>query len=252
MSKGTTTMSVIAVLVTGGYFGYDYWHTRKEAKSAAQGAPGSGARNGSGSGSDPARDDEKAARNAYRAEHPPGSGSEGAAHGSGSGSGAGAEEVTHTVQSLRVPNIVGLAPDQATAALVALGYEPTVLEMPANLMCRYEDEQRDIVPVGTICNQQREPGDVLMSNAKLRVVVEKDTWEHGGVEADNEWRRMPKLEGLPLARAQALLRSQGFGDDEFAVGEARTGCGAGVICEQRPKANGRKYLRERGELNVSD
>lgn len=262
MSKGTTAMSAIAVLVTGGYFAYDYWDSRKAKSKTA-----SAAKAGSSKGSSAAGDkwgSERAERDAYRAgkgsagsdEGSAGSegGSEqGSASGSGSGSGSeGDEPATHKVQRLKVPKVVGLTPEKAKEQLIALGYKEDVLEMPPDLGCHYEDEKNDIVPIGTICNQEREPGEVLMSNAKLRVVIEYDTWEHGGVKVDNEWHRMPDVVGKSLAEAKALLRAKGFGDDEFAVGEARSDCGKGIVCEQRPAVDARKYTNMQGELNIGN
>lgn len=233
-------MGAIAVIATGGYFGYDYWETKK-AKERER-------------AEDKAREKQRAAgptgdSGQDRAAHPPGSG-DGSSEGS-EGSGPGSE-VSHRVQRLKVPNVVGMKPEAATAALVALGFKPDVLEMPPNLGCHYEDEQHDIVPVGAICNQERDPGEILMSNAKLRVVVEKDTWEHGGVEIENEWHRMPELVGMPLEAANELLRSKGFSEDEFAIGEARTSCGKGVVCEQHPNPEARKYVNQRGDLNIGN
>jgi hypothetical protein len=223
MNKGTITMGALAVIITGGYFGYDYYQSKKKKEEHKAWSPDQGKGKGGSAGS-----------------------------GDGEGSGSEPEAATHKVQRLQLPRLLGLTPAQATAKLVALGYKPDVLEIPENMGCHYEDEQRDIVPVGTICDQDRSEGEVLMSNAKLRVVVEHDTWEHGGVEADNEWRRMPNLEGMSLAQAKELLRSKGFSDDEFTIGEARTSCGQGLVCEQRPKVDGRKYARELGELNVGN
>jgi hypothetical protein len=247
MSKGTTAMSAIAVLATGGYFAYDYWDSHKAKSKAAAGSTSGGKKPaGSGSGSEWG-----------------GSGGRPGSGGSGSGSEAGDEHTAtadddldggavHRVRRLELPSVIGLTPDKAREKLVALGYKDDVLEIPPNMGCSYEDEQRDIVPVGTICNQEREPGQPLMSNAKLRVVIEHDTWEHGGVENEREWHRMPDLVGTPLAAARELLRSKGFSDDEFVVGESRTSCGAGMVCEQRPKPDSRKFVAEPGELNVGN
>jgi hypothetical protein len=246
MSKGTTAMSAIAVLVTGGYFAYDYWDSRKAKSKAA-----SAAKAGSSRGSSSADQTPTGTGSASSDE----GGSTGSTAGSQPGSGEGPasdQPATHKVQRLKVPRVIGLTPEKATAQLVALGFKEDVLEMPPDFGCSYEDERKDIVPVGTICNQQRDEGEILMSNAKLRVVIEYDTWEHGGVKAENEWRRMPDLVGKSLAEAQALLRSKGFGDDEFLVGEARYNCGKGMVCDQRPAVDARKYANMQGELNVGN
>ena len=234
-------MSAVVVLVTGGYFAYQEFGPKP--KEAPKWTPGKGSGKGSATpGSDVGSHD--------GSDVASGVGSHVSSHpGSEAGS---AEPPTHKVVRIEVPSVIGLTPDQATAKLVALGFKDTVLELPPNLGCHYEDDKRDIVPVGSICNQEREPGQILMSNAKLRVVIERDTYQHGGVENQNEWHRMPDVVGMPVDRARALLRDRGFGDDEFEIGAARTSCGAGLVCDQRPKADTRKYLRRRGELNIGN
>ena len=235
-------MSAVAVLATGGYFAYQEFGP-KPKEAPPKWAPGKG----SGQGSAMVGSADGSIEGSADGGHP------GSTDGSGTGSEAGsAEPPTHKVVRLEVPSIIGLTPAAATAKLVALGFMDTVLEMPPNLGCDYADEKRDIVPVGAICAQERDPGQILMSNAKLRVVIERNTYEHGGVEVENEWHRMPDLVGLPLARARAILRDRGFGEDEFEIGEARTSCGAGLVCDQRPKADTRKFASSRGELNIGN
>ena len=225
-------MSAVAVLVTGGYFAYEHFKPKPSTDKPATTRKGS---------SDPPSGSEGGSQ-----RRPSGGSQEGSQEGS-----SAEEPPTKRVVSLAVPNLSGLTPDQARAKLVEIGFKDDALQIPPDMGCSYDDEKQ-MVKVGTICNQEREAGSKLMSNAKLRVVVEHDTYEHGGVESGNEWHRMPELIGMPLARAQALLRDRGFADDEFTVGEARTSCGAGKVCEQRPKPDNRKFKSTPGELNIGD
>ena len=245
MSKGATAMSALVIAVTGGYFAYDYYDSHKAKKKHEAWKPKTGSQQGSNAPGGATGGSEAGSAAGSSA-----SGSSGSSGSGGSGSGEPtAEPVLHKVHEIPLPNLSGKTPEAARTALAAAGFKADVLEIPEGMACTYEDE-RHPVPVGTICNQEREPGTKVMSNAKIRVVVEHDTWEHGGVEVDNEWHRMPDVTGLKLERAKALLREKGFGDDEFEVGEARVNCGVGVVCDQRPKADGRKYKREPGELNI--
>ena len=226
-------MSAVVVAITGGYFAYEHFKPKPSADRPAATRKAS---------SDPQGGSESARRP---------SGSQGGSQ-AGSEAGSAAEEpATKRAVSLAVPDLKGLTPDQARAKLVGIGFKDDALQIPKDMGCSYDDEKQ-MVKQGTICNQDREPGGQLMSNAKLRVVVENDTYEHGGVESGNEWNRMPELTGMPLARAQALLRDRGFADDEFVIGEARTSCGKGKVCEQRPKADLRKFKSTPGELNIGD
>lgn len=234
MSKGSMIMSGLAVAITGGYFAYQQFGPKEKesapARSPTQKKPGSSAERGSHDGSTTP------------------DGEAGSADGTGDGS---AEPPVHKVVRLEVPNLVGMTPDKAIAELVKRGFKADILEQPANLGCTYDDE-RVRVPIGAICNQERDAGTIMMSNAKLRVVVEHDTYEHGGVEVENEWHRMPDVTGMPLDRAKDLLRDKGFADDEFVIGEARSTCGKDVVCDQRPKPETRKYANMPGELNIGN
>jgi hypothetical protein len=229
---------VIAAVATGGYFAYDYYDTNKRKKAEAAAAKKREAVTKNAAGVHPSGDD-------------PPSTAKVAAPGVDGGSAGSAEEPppTHKVVEIAVPDLTGLTPDKARAALTKLGFKDDALETPPGYGCEYEDE-RNLVAVGAICNQERTPGSKVMSNAKVRVVIEHDTWESGGAHLENPWRRMPDLSGMSLARAQQILREKGFGADEFVVGESREDCGVGLVCDQRPKPNTRKFASAPGELNV--
>ncbi|HVV87608.1 MAG TPA: PASTA domain-containing protein [Kofleriaceae bacterium] len=149
-----------------------------------------------------------------------------------------------------MPKLIGLTPEKAKAVLAAAGFDDGVLEEKPDLACTYEDEKRDLVPVGTICNQEIPPGGEHMSYAKVRVVVETNTWEHGGVAAGREWHRMVNVTGLRLDKARAKLREQGFTDEEFEVVDAMGSCGRGIVCDTRPHADIRKFVNQPGEIQV--
>lgn len=245
MNKGSTAMSAFLVVATGGYFAYDYYQSRQQQKKEAA-ARSAANRPSSGSSTSP---DEGSGAGTTREDRRAG-GDSGSGTGTGTEADADGDSTTTRVRKLQVPKLIGLTPEKATEKLVAAGFKPDTLEIPPEFGCAYDDERRDIVPVGTICNQDRDEGESMMSNAKLRVVVEHDTWEAGGAKFDRPWRRMPDLEGMPLDRARALLRSQGFADDEFEESEAMSSCGRNVVCAQRPKKDTRKYAVEPGELMI--
>ena len=238
-------MSAAAVVITGGYFAYQEFGPKpKPAASSPQVR----------SNADTAPDSHQGS-----ATPPDTAPSPGSAGGSATGSAEHRDRVDdpaapsgHKALSLELPRLIGLTPEKASAELTRLGFDSDALQMPPDLVCNYEDEKRDLVPVGAICNQERSQGSPLMSDAKVRVVVEYDTWDHGGVHAGAEWHRMPNVIGMPLAKAQTVLRAHGFVDEEFAIGEARSSCGKGLVCEQVPKAGIRKFAGRPGDLNLGD
>ncbi len=241
-------MSAAAVVITGGYLAYEQFGPKPKPEGASSKV---GWKSGQAPGS-----------NKEPARPPIGDGETGSAAGSETGAHAGSETASdpgtespptgRKITNIELPRLIGLTPEKATAELVRLGFEDGALQMPPDLICTYDDEKRDLVPVGTICNQERSPGSPLMSDAKVRVVIEYDTFEHGGVHAGDEWHRMPNVIGMPIDKARAVLRDHGFVDSEFAIGEARSSCGRGMVCEQVPKAGIRKYVRREGDLNLGD
>lgn len=244
MSKGAMATSAFVIVVTGGYFAYDYYDSHKakaKAQSVAKG-PRKGSADGSQGGSD--QGSEAAGQRGSRQGSAPGSQA-------GSEAGSGDEPAAPRAAEVGMPDLTGKTPEEATKLLTGLGFKDDALALPPDMTCYYEDERKP-VPVGTICNQERSVGTKVMTDTKVRAVVEYDTWEHGGVKAGNEWRRMPDLSGMTLARAKAVLREKGFADDEFAIVAPRAICDPGIVCTQYPKADTRKYVSRVGELGVGE
>jgi hypothetical protein len=154
-----------------------------------------------------------------------------------------------------IPDVTGKTESEARKLLKEAGFNDDSLEVLADTYgCEYDvtvDDQSDMVPVDTICNQDRQGGTRLRAETfKLKVVIEHDTFEHGGVTT-SEWRRMPDVVDLTVPAAQALLATKGFDADEFAVEDARGTCETGKICESVPAAGQRKHKKRTGTLLVS-
>jgi beta-lactam-binding protein with PASTA domain len=154
-----------------------------------------------------------------------------------------------------IPDVTGKTEREARALLKEAGFNDDSLDvLPDTYGCEYDDavdDPSDMVPTETICNQDRKAGTRLRAETfKLKVVVEHDTFEHGGVTT-SEWRRMPDVVDMTVADAKALLASKGFDADEFEVMEARGGCESGKICETVPPGGQRKHKKRTGTLYYS-
>lgn len=218
MNKGSIATSALVILATGGYLGYQQWGPKdKPAKPyAPPSAKGSGSGSAAGTGSGAAE------------ESPP--------------------EPTRAVKEVVVPDLVGLTADVARDRMTQAGFAPDALAIPPDTVCHYDDD-KNMVKQGTICAQDRSAGQKMMSNAKVKVAIEHDTYDEGGIETGAVWRRMPEVTGKSVDDALQLLRDKGFGPDEFEV-EERGGCGKGTVCDQNPNAGDRKFVSSRGSLNV--
>lgn len=220
MNKGSIATSALVILATGGYLGYQQWGPKE--KPAKPYAPPSAGTGSAGSGGTTGSD--------------------------ATGSGEQAPGPTRAVKEVEVPDLVGLTPDEAKERLSQAGFAATALTIPPDTICRYDDDTK-MVKQGTICAQDRSAGQKIMSNARVKVAIEHDTYEEGGVETGAVWRRMPDLLGKPIDEALQLLQDKGFGRDEFEV-EERGGCTKGTICDQNPNPGDRKFLASPGALNV--
>lgn len=154
-----------------------------------------------------------------------------------------------------IPDVKGKTESEARKLLVEAGFKDDSLEVLADTYgCEYDDtvdDQSDMVATDTICQQDRKAGARMRAETfKLKVVIEHDTFEHGGVTT-SEWRRMPDVVNMSVADAQALLATKGFDADEFAVEDARGTCEKGKICESVPAAGQRKHKKRTGTLLVS-
>ncbi len=214
---------MLVAAVTGGYFAYEHFAKPKPASSPAA-RTGASASSGSSTGAKVA-----ATGNVDSADPPPG-------------------PAVPAVREIKVPDLAGLTPDQATAKLTTLGFRDAALVIRDDVHCAYDDE-KNMVAQGTICNQGKSPGAVVASSAKIDVAIEHDTYDSGGVHSGSAWRRMPAIEGLSLPAAQALLRDKGFSDDEFEV-ERVAACRKDTVCVQNPRAGIRKKTAVPGRIQV--
>lgn len=153
------------------------------------------------------------------------------------------------------PKLHGMTEDDARKALVAAGFkDPTIEVRDVNYECLYEgtvDGQEDMLAVGAICDQDPAPDVRLRAEKlKMKITIERDTWEHGGV-GYIEWRRMPNLEGMDFTQAQALLASKGFGTDEFEIEKHPGGCAENTVCDTLPAAGHRKRKDSQGRIRAS-
>jgi beta-lactam-binding protein with PASTA domain len=150
-----------------------------------------------------------------------------------------------------VPDLTGKTEAEAVATLASAGFtDPTVKVLDEHYICEYDDESR-MVKQGAICNQKPEPPTKLVSTrGDIQVVVERDTFEAGGAGTTGEWKRMPDLVGMNLEQARTVLRSKGFGDEEFNV-EDGWSCAKGTVCETLPAAGQRKTKTYHGALRVN-
>jgi beta-lactam-binding protein with PASTA domain len=154
-----------------------------------------------------------------------------------------------------IPDVYGKTESEAKKLLTEAGFNDDSLEILADTFgCEYDvtvDDQSDMVPTDAICQQDRKAGTrVRAESFKLKVVIEHDTFEHGGLTT-SEWRRMPDVVNMTVADAQALLATKGFGADEFEVVDSRGGCETGKICESVPPAGQRKHKDRPGSLLIS-
>lgn len=154
-----------------------------------------------------------------------------------------------------LPDLTGKTEREAKELLAAAGFQEIAMEVMApRYECAYDvivDEPSDMVAQGTICNQDPAGGGRLRAERlSIRVVIEHDTFEQGGL-ATGEWRRMPDVLGMSLAEAQTVLASKGFGPDEFAVEDYTHSCPRSKVCETVPAAGKRKPKATRGTIRAS-
>lgn len=169
-----------------------------------------------------------------------------------------ADEASRTNKEAKwgsIPDVVGKSESEARKLLAEAGFDEQSLEvLPDTYGCEYDVTPTDpsqMIPQGNICQQERKAGTrVRAETFKLKVVVEHDTFEHGGVTT-SEWRRMPEVTNLTLAEARSLLSSKGFGADEFEIEESRAGCAVGTVCESVPSVGQRKHKDRTGYLRVA-
>ena len=164
-------MSTAAVVITGGYLAYEQFGPKPKpaAPSAKVGRIGDTASGSNeGSAAPPSADPGSAAGSATAS-------AAGSATGSAAGSatepapGSGSSEPgSPKVVSLEVPRLIGMTPEKATAELTRLGFRDGALQIPTDMICSYEDEKRDLVPIGTICNQERTAGTQLYRDIAKR------------------------------------------------------------------------------------
>jgi beta-lactam-binding protein with PASTA domain len=145
-----------------------------------------------------------------------------------------------------VPDLRGLDVDQARK--VAGRHGSLELEVLDRYACDYDDD-RDMLLEGQVCDQKPVAGTSVVEGSTIKVVVERDTYEHGGVGTTNEWRRMPDLVGMPVDEAHAELARLGFDDGELSV-EHDTACPARVVCGSQPEPGHRKVRARAGRLYV--
>jgi hypothetical protein len=152
-------------------------------------------------------------------------------------------------KQVEVPDLRGASSGEAEGLLKKAGFiAPVVEERPPNYGCAYDNE-KDILPVDSICEQDPGKGAMRAVNGlKIKITVEHDTFEHGGVESGHEWRRMPNLEGMPLAEALALLADKGFGETEFEIKSGS--CDKEIVCDTIPDGGQRKRSDTPGTLRV--
>ncbi len=153
-----------------------------------------------------------------------------------------------------VPNLRGKSEADAATVLREAGFaDATVEVLEARFVCEYEDnfDPTQVVAQGAICDQDPDPGGrVRAERFAIRVVLEHDTFEHGGLST-SEWRRMPEVTSMSLVAAQAALAAKGFGPDEFEVEDYTGSCSPGLVCETVPKAGLRKRKDTLGTIRAS-
>jgi len=223
--------SVAVVVVAGGYLGYEEYGKRQAAKKAAADTAAAAARR-----TPPSTAASGSAGDAPRPADP---------------RSADAPETYREPTWLDLPDLKGMTEAEADAAMRKAGFlAPNLEVMPANFACSYDDD-RQMLPQGQICDQKPPPGARLSSKrGGVKIVIERDTYEHGGV-GHQEWHRMPDLLGKPVAEARSILAAQGFTTDEFTVEVVQVqSCQRDVICETAPVAGLRKTTSYPGKLIV--
>lgn len=244
--KSGTLLTVLAGLGAVGYFGYDWYQKREQEKKdktetearkkhdadlAAARANPTAANPNAEAEAEARRAARKAAEEAAAAQEPD----------PGAGSGTGKPMV--------VPDLVGMKPDAAAAALTAAGFSADNLKTSTDHTCPiYKDDKAEMLPVGTICSQQPLPGTEAMARSKVTIVLERDTYEAGAIGTAFEWKRMPDVDGMTLAQARKALADKGFTESDFVVEDAV--CAKGRVCGTKPEPGKRKTKNPPGTIYI--
>jgi beta-lactam-binding protein with PASTA domain len=161
-------------------------------------------------------------------------------------SGASSSE---SASALVAPDVRGMTPEQALAAVRKAGFTSDQLDVHDQL-CNYSDGEL-MVAQGTVCNQSPMPGKTYPERASFRVTIEHDTPTHGEVTYNTEWRLMPDLIGKTYAEAKAILAKNGFDvAKHFEHVEGSVDCPKDIVCKTSPPAGSRVVLRRGGRLFV--
>lgn len=151
-----------------------------------------------------------------------------------------------SVGTAAMPDLKGLTPEQALAALHRAGFETKTLDFDDQL-CSYDSGEKN-VPKGTVCEQRPYPGQVNSVRVRVEVLIEEETFTHGG-QGLSEWRRVPDINGKPLAAAKALFAREGF-DIAKHLQILDGDCATGTICSSSPRAGERANLSRGVRLYV--
>ena len=143
-----------------------------------------------------------------------------------------------TIGTAAMPDLKGLTPEQALAALHRAGFETQKLDFDDQL-CSYDSGEKN-VPKGTVCKQRPYPGQVNSVRISVEVLIEEETFTHGG-QGQGEWRRVPEINGKPLADAKAMFAREGF-DLAKHLQVLDGDCATGTICTSSPRAGDRAVL----------
>lgn len=145
-----------------------------------------------------------------------------------------------TVGTAAMPDLKGLTPEQALAALHRAGFETQSLDFDDQL-CSYDSGEKN-VPKGTVCKQRPHPGQVNSVRISVEVLIEEETFTHGG-------QGLPESNGKSLADAKAMFAREGF-DLAKHLQVLDGDCATGTICSSSPRAGERAVLSRGVRLYV--
>jgi beta-lactam-binding protein with PASTA domain len=132
------------------------------------------------------------------------------------------------------PDVRGMSEEAATAALRRAGHTGRI-ERDRNSNCSSVHE-RKIIELGHVCEQIPMAGVPMNTRLTVHLRVQHQDPRHGG-SGRQEWRLMPDVVGMPVARARQLIAEAGFDDALTDVAPRFTpGCTTGTVCRQYPSA----------------
>jgi PASTA domain len=148
-----------------------------------------------------------------------------------------------------VPDVFGMTRAEAVAALQKAGYEGTASDDTS--LCGSAVDGK-IIELGHVCYQHPAAGQQMGTRLPMVLRVQTEDPRGGRIGEFGEWHLMPNVVGMPVDRALAALKKAGFTATEHnqVYEREKSGCAAGIVCEQYPEANTRSGLSSDRALTV--